>query len=509
MANYEYAKTIRYQNPDKASLILEKTAEEFLAEGDTSFAIRVLEEIANIHGHRADYKGSYDYLWKALVLADRSNNDQAKSSLYIQIGRYYSFYKRDKQALPYFQKSLDLSKKAYKKDKKNAHLLVESYYAYCQTFRDFNNLRMAEIYLDSCFQFYQNDRGRVQKAELDFEKAVILSNKNQMKEALIIYNEIEKWFEIHLPSYNVLVCTFKGLTLGKMGLLTESENSFKKALGISAKYGSHIDFSPLIHQYLSKLYLQKGDYLRAYQELKIEKELDEVFFDSRSKNNRALLEIQDAFRVQKEQERQLIQKQKLEELESADKILLLQRTILIGGILFLLILGIVYFRQLRTNYRNEKALIKKAQELEIRQVNEILEHKNKEMAASALKMIEKEEIISDFKSHLEQNKWEANPAKLKKVIASLDVSQDNNWREFETRFVSVNKSFYDKLHEQFPDLTPGDDKLCALIKLNLSSKDMAKLMGISIESVHTTRYRLRKKLGLSRDENLTEFIAGF
>ena len=61
----------------------------------------------------------------------------------------------------------------------------------------------------------------------------------------------------------------------------------------------------------------------------------------------------------------------------------------------------------------------------------------------------------------------------------------------------------------FPKLTRGDRKLCALLKLNLSSKEIARLMGISVESVHTTRYRLRKKLGLEKGDDLIDFMAKF
>ena len=88
----------------------------------------------------------------------------------------------------------------------------------------------------------------------------------------------------------------------------------------------------------------------------------------------------------------------------------------------------------------------------------------------------------------------------------MSAGNDQNWEEFEARFISVNKGFYERLKAKYPKLTQGDLKLCALIKLNFSSKDMARLMGISVESVHTTRYRLRKKLGLNREDNLTEFI---
>ena len=82
-----------------------------------------------------------------------------------------------------------------------------------------------------------------------------------------------------------------------------------------------------------------------------------------------------------------------------------------------------------------------------------------------------------------------------------------NWTEFETRFVSINEKFYKKITKRYPNLTQNDQRLCALVKLNLSSKEIAKLLNMSNESVHTTRSRLRKKLNLSREVNLKQFIA--
>ncbi|MFW2376918.1 MAG: helix-turn-helix transcriptional regulator, partial [Cellulophaga baltica] len=81
--------------------------------------------------------------------------------------------------------------------------------------------------------------------------------------------------------------------------------------------------------------------------------------------------------------------------------------------------------------------------------------------------------------------------------------------EFEARFTAINQSFYKNLKDTYPSLSQTDLKLCALVKLNFSSKEMSSLLGISIESVHTSRYRLRKKLNLERNDNLTEFIANF
>jgi DNA-directed RNA polymerase specialized sigma24 family protein len=74
------------------------------------------------------------------------------------------------------------------------------------------------------------------------------------------------------------------------------------------------------------------------------------------------------------------------------------------------------------------------------------------------------------------------------------------------RFIEVNKEFYDQIFAEFPNLSQGDQKLCALIKLNFSSKEMSRLLGISVESVHTLRHRIRKKMKLSRSINLEDFI---
>ena len=72
--------------------------------------------------------------------------------------------------------------------------------------------------------------------------------------------------------------------------------------------------------------------------------------------------------------------------------------------------------------------------------------------------------------------------------------------------MALNENFYDRLQQKAPDLSSADLKICALIKLNFSGKEMAHLLGISLGSVHVARHRLRKKMDLERDVNLTNFI---
>ena len=86
------------------------------------------------------------------------------------------------------------------------------------------------------------------------------------------------------------------------------------------------------------------------------------------------------------------------------------------------------------------------------------------------------------------------------------LNRNKDWKDFDTYFESLNKNFYLRLKEISPDISPNDLKICALIKLNLSIKEMAVILSISPDSVKTARYRLRKKLSLQTEDNLTDFI---
>jgi DNA-binding CsgD family transcriptional regulator len=91
-------------------------------------------------------------------------------------------------------------------------------------------------------------------------------------------------------------------------------------------------------------------------------------------------------------------------------------------------------------------------------------------------------------------------------IVNKGFNQDKEWDDFNLHFESINKNFYTKIRESFPGISPNDLKICALIKLNLSTKEMASILNISPDSVKTARYRLRKKLNLNTEDNLTGFI---
>jgi len=148
--------------------------------------------------------------------------------------------------------------------------------------------------------------------------------------------------------------------------------------------------------------------------------------------------------------------------------------------------------------------LEKQRELEEIRFQNDLDHKESQLSAITLQMLQKNELLTDIKSAIEHQQPQSEQQLIKMVNRHFE--QNNNWDDFNLYFESINKNFYTRLKQLYPEISANDLKICALIKLNLSIKEMASILNISPDSVKTARYRLRKKLQLAADENLTSFI---
>lgn len=161
--------------------------------------------------------------------------------------------------------------------------------------------------------------------------------------------------------------------------------------------------------------------------------------------------------------------------------------------------------------------LKQEEELRKKQIRQELEHKAQDLAASTMNVIRKNEILLDIDSELEKvieniaddrNKSLKLLARIRQEIKE-NIQHDDLWQKFEKNFDIVYDDFLKRLGAGFPHLTVSDKKMCAYLKMDLSSKEIAPLLNLTVRSVEMTRYRLRKKLGLSREDNLTEFLQNF
>lgn len=141
-----------------------------------------------------------------------------------------------------------------------------------------------------------------------------------------------------------------------------------------------------------------------------------------------------------------------------------------------------------------------------------LQHKNKELASSAMHIVHNVETIQKIKTALlaaiEAVQDADAKAHMRKVLRSIanEISLENNWEQFELHFNQIHQNFLVRLRKEFPDLTHNDIKLISYLKLNLSSKEIAPLLNLSVRGVEASRYRIRKKMNLNPSVNLTEFI---
>lgn len=184
------------------------------------------------------------------------------------------------------------------------------------------------------------------------------------------------------------------------------------------------------------------------------------------------------------------------------------------GILILGVLLLIVYLFLKSINKRDKQLLKTKDELvdllekqkafKEEQFQNNLEHKENQLNAITFQMLQKNELLEEIKTVIEKDAPISEQQLLKMV--NRHFSQDNSWSDFDKYFESINKNFYTRLKQKYPEISSNDLKICALIKLNLSIKEMASILNISPDSVKTARYRLRKKLQLATEENLTEFI---
>ena len=160
---------------------------------------------------------------------------------------------------------------------------------------------------------------------------------------------------------------------------------------------------------------------------------------------------------------------------------------------------------------NEKKLIKLRNE----SLRSEIKLRNSRLAKSTFSLIHKNNTLTTVKYELTRLKDELGtrfPSKHYNKIVNIidkDITSENDWKMFEQSFSDVHENFLQKLKEEYPSLTPADLRLCAYLKMNLSSKEIASLLNISVRGVEIRRYRLRKKLAMEHDTNLVEFIMSY
>ncbi len=143
---------------------------------------------------------------------------------------------------------------------------------------------------------------------------------------------------------------------------------------------------------------------------------------------------------------------------------------------------------------------------------EVAEHRTRELARSTLALARQNDFLLRVREALQPLSKSGDSGRIRQTLARLvngQVEDEREWAFFEEHFDAVHAGFVHKLRQEHPELTPGDLRLAALLRMDLSSKEIAPLLHISVRGVENKRYRLRKKLDLDAEINLQEWILGY
>lgn len=417
--------------------------------GDREQIGLVLGNIGIAFISQKNFERGLEYLRRSFDIAHEMNDLHGMAYQYNNIaGVYFEFFNDYQTALQHYKEALSINKKL---DDRRQEAIYEMNIASC-----FSRLNL-------------NDSAMV----------YFLKSKNAIKSLgdLALFSNILVYFgEFHFS----------------IGNIDESIQSGSKAFEISVE-NDYKEWLMAASSLLYKSYLVKGDTLQAYKYLKVHYETKDVLTKQQNEYELFKLEFQYSF----------------EKIERERQIAAQRRDNLMFFIIFCLLTGLVIIVLLYSRHRQKSKIIA----LEKESMGKELEFKNKELTINLMALMKKNEMLSEISDKLNEVEKGAKRPETKDAIRriSKEIRQgadDKMLKEFSQRFQEVHVGFYNALLGKFPDLTQNELKLCAFLRINMSSKDISELTGQRIETIEQARYRLRRKLNISNsDINLVTFLA--
>jgi len=324
------------------------------------------------------------------------------------------------------------------------------------------------------------------------------------------YNRLEKYPEalMYLDS-SVMIAKAYGIDFGeflynvnKAAVLVKM-NQAAAAIPLAEKVNAQLDVygTPEInmefYEVLSKAYQGVGRYE------------DALVYLQRSAGLKDSLHNQAAARFLLEWEGLMEKERKAREIAQLNEAITkgkFQHRLMLGGSIAVILLMIFWFRmQFRINELKKKSIEEERQRLLIE-----VDHKNQALASKTIKSAAMGEAIADVSKQVQRlipRVGRDGADKLAQILKDLEgMTSNGDWQDFEVMFSQIHDDFFKQLYEVCPELTPTEIKICSLLRLNMSSKEISVLTNRTVATVDNHRAAIRKKLCLSPDESLTKYI---
>ncbi len=476
-------------------------------EMDFDFA-QVTMVLGNIYLSQFNYSEALAFYQKSLLICEAKDFKDILPHLYNNIGLIYSTLGEKEKAIDYLTKafkefkgqglkgdmasSLSNIAAIYLADSKDS-LAISYFKEALEIFKENGSqIDVASMYLE--LGNYEYDKGNYNKALDYYEKA---NSQNDEKET-----------GYHGPKSRIIVGIVAGLgrVHSHLGHKETAIKYLEESLLLAEK-NNYIKWIEICSYELSAIYEEEGDFGKSLEYFKMYEEYGDSILNESSIKKITQLEMQFEFD----------EKLKEKELEDTRKENAQQRKEFIY--ILIIVLGISVSIVAILLFVNQKS---KTTKVELKNQNLKLEHeklqqeliyKNKELATNVMYLVSKNEFITSTAEKLSKSQLnfkKENQKLIQDIVRDLLLNSSKDvWKEFEVRFQEVHSSFYGNLMEKFPDLTPNEKKICAFLRLNMSTKDISAITYQSVRSIDMARFRLRKKMQLDSDENLVNYLSQF
>ena len=445
--------------------------------------------ISKNYSSLGDYNKSADLNFQALRIFEKLDYKKGIGEVFSQIGSVYYHQGNTDKALEYYTKSLNIAREI--NDLVGISRDLNNVAAVYGKKKEFDNLesKIREAVL------INKKLGRKLWEGINYMNLGSLSrDKNKPDTSLYYYhkagaifkelNNIPKLISIYVSLseyYSAFNDIEKSLQYAEMAYNLGKENKLKTSIYEAAKQLHHI-------------YKYQHDIENSYKYSTLEYQMKDSLDLETSTTKLSQLEL--LYEFEKVSQEEKIRQQHREYVY-----------IIVGigfGFVFILIIILII---------NRNKLRRKNQEIEKQRLKSQLEIRDKELTSNAMSLMRKNEALSDIAGKLMDIRVSAikdeTKFAIKKIVKELQNNKDKEvWKEFDMRFKQVHMEFYNKLIKQFPDLTPTEQRLCAFLRLNMTTKEISELTGQRTGTIEMARSRVRKKLGLTHDQtNLITFLS--
>lgn len=504
------------RQPDSAYIIIKELMSNAREKNDGLVEAVCLQQIGQIFYNYGNYTQAVDHFLQAEKIF-RSLPEPARLAENLNLlGVVYYFNKQVSLAARQFDEALKLNEAR--------HDTVGLAFTYGNIGHLYEKKLLydsARIYQQKALVYYHKAGDSAGMAKIYENMGSIFEDLAQFDSARICFEKALSLNRLHNNEIaQIEILNNLGDVNRKTGRYREGLIYTRQALDLAERTASQYHLASAYRDVARTFELLK-QFDSAYRYNERSRELIEVIYSSA--NNQQITLLETIYEVEQKNNQ-------IAQLASEKRI---NTILVIGGslvVLLLAILGAAVISRQRMKIKAEKAVNeqnrntyetgKELMQAELRnkyleeeKLKNTLEVRSKELSAHTIHLIQKNQLLEELRGALNEivNDDKRDQKKqLKQLIQkiSINFTQDSYWDDFRAIFDQVHQTFFANLKRYSDSLTPAELKLVALMRMNLSSLDIATLLGISQDSLRVARYRLRKKLGLAEGESLTAFIQG-